>query len=187
MLLLWAHAHLPIIFSLVVNNFCVKYTVDAAAHHLIAALRSLYTISVDWYISLFCGLTLAWDYANHTFDVSVPVYIDKALHKFQHPHPRLQQDPPHAWTQPVYGAKVRYAYNLGDPPALPPKTVRLVQQIVGNLVYYVIAVNATILIALSSIPANQSQVTEKNTTKPCGCSTMPPLTRTRPFATPPEK
>ena len=59
--LLWAHAHLPIIFSLVVHNFGVKYTGDASAHHLISALHSLYTISVDWFGSLFCGLTLAWD------------------------------------------------------------------------------------------------------------------------------
>ena len=94
MLLLWAHAHLPIIFSLVVNNFCVKYTVDAAAHHLIAALRSLYTISVDWYISLFCGLTLAWDYAIHTVDVSMTGYIDEALHKIQNNHSKYDKTPP---------------------------------------------------------------------------------------------
>ena len=46
--LLWGHSYLPIRFSLIVDNFGVKYTGNAAAHHLIAALRSLKTISVDW-------------------------------------------------------------------------------------------------------------------------------------------
>ena len=59
--LLWANAHLPIMFSLGVDNFGVKCNGDAAVHHLIAALRRMYTISVDWYGSLLCGLTLTWD------------------------------------------------------------------------------------------------------------------------------
>ena len=50
--------------SLVVNNFGFKYTSDASVHHLIATLRSLCTIAVDWYGSFFCGLNLTWDYAN---------------------------------------------------------------------------------------------------------------------------
>ena len=93
---LWAHAHLPIILYLVVDNLGVKYTGNASAHHIIATLRSLYTISVDWSGSLFCGLTLTWAYNNQTVSVSMPGYINEALHKFQHPHPKLRQDEPHA-------------------------------------------------------------------------------------------
>ena len=75
-------------FSLVVDDFIVKYTSDASAHHLIATLRILYTISVDWFGSLFCVLTRAWYYANRTVDVSMLGYIDEALHKFQNKHPK---------------------------------------------------------------------------------------------------
>ena len=70
--LLWAQAHLPVMFSLVVNNFDVKYIGDASAHHLIAIPRILYTIYADWSRSLFCAFTLAWDYANRTGNVSMP-------------------------------------------------------------------------------------------------------------------
>ena len=45
-------------FSLVVDNSGVKYTGNASVHHLIAALHSLYTISVNWSGSLLCGLIL---------------------------------------------------------------------------------------------------------------------------------
>ena len=83
----------------------------------------------------------------------MPGCTDEALHNFQHPHPKRLQNTPHAWTQPVYGAKVQYAENLNNYPAIPPNTVHLVQQIVGNLLYYDIAVDITMLIALSSIAA----------------------------------
>ena len=158
---LWAHTHLPIMLSLVIDNFGVNYTGNASAHHIIAALRSLYTISVDWSGSLFCGLTPAWDYANWTVDVSMTGYINKALHKFQHPHLKLRKDSPHAWTQPAYGAKVQYVDNINDSPALPPKTVRIVQQIFSTLLYYSIVVNVTMLVSLRSIAATQSQDTDK--------------------------
>ena len=124
---LWAHTHLPIMFSLVVDGFGLKYNGNASAHHLIAALRSLYTISIDWSGSLLCGLTLTWDYANRNIEVSMPGYIDESLHKFQHPHPKRRQYSLHAWTHPAYGAKVQYADNLNNSPAILPNTVRLVK------------------------------------------------------------
>ena len=45
---LWKHATLPDMFSLVVDNFGVKYTGDASAKHLIEALQQMYSISIDW-------------------------------------------------------------------------------------------------------------------------------------------
>ena len=158
---LWAHAHFPIMFYLVVNDISVKYTGAVTAHHFIAALRSLYTISANWYGSLFCGVTLARDYANWTVYVSMPFYIDKALQKFWHPHPKRRQDAPPTWKQPVYCTKVQYEENLDNYPALPPKTIHLVQQIIGTLLYYVIAFNVTMFVALGSIAATQSHGTNK--------------------------
>ena len=60
---LWRHNTLPIVSTLVVNNFCVKYNGKYNANHLINALRALYTTTVNQTGSLYCGLTLAWDYA----------------------------------------------------------------------------------------------------------------------------
>ena len=79
------------------------------AYHLIQALKKLYTISIDWTGSLYCGLTINWDYDKRICDISMPTYIKEALHKFQHPAPSRPQDAPHAWNQPVYGAAVQYS------------------------------------------------------------------------------
>ena len=49
--------------------------------------------------------------------------------------------------------------NIDDSPELPPKSVRLVQQIAGTLLYYAIAVNVSMLVAFYSIVTTQSQGT----------------------------
>ena len=56
----WRHNTLPIIFTLVVNDFGVKYTDKHNADHLINALHALYTNTVDQTGYLHCGLTLYW-------------------------------------------------------------------------------------------------------------------------------
>jgi hypothetical protein len=53
-------------FSLVVDDFGVKYEGKDNADHLIHALRQLYTISISWEGSLYLGLSLHWDYQQHT-------------------------------------------------------------------------------------------------------------------------
>ena len=65
----------------------------------------------------------------------MPTYIKEALHKFQHPTPSLSQDASHAWNQPVYGAAVQYTDQPDDSPLLLPKSINLVQQIIGTLLY----------------------------------------------------
>jgi hypothetical protein len=158
---LWNHATNGIVFSLVVDDFGVKYVHDADAQHLITSLKSLYTISTDWTGSLYCGLTLAWDYTNRTVDVSMPGYVAAALHRFQHAKPSRRQDAPHAWTQPTYGAKIQFAEDDDNSPLLSPLTTNLVQQIVGVFLYYAIAVDPTMLVALGSIAADQANATER--------------------------
>ena len=94
---LWKHATKDICFSLVVDDFGVKHVGKDTVDHLIQALKKLYTISIDWAGSLYCGLTINWDYDKRICDIYMPTYIKEALHKFQHPAPSRPQDAPHAW------------------------------------------------------------------------------------------
>ena len=73
-LALWKHDTKSILFSLVVDDFGVKYIGKENADHLIQALQKLYTISINWTGSLFCGLTINWDYAAHTCYISMPKF-----------------------------------------------------------------------------------------------------------------
>ena len=55
---LWKHATKSTIFTLVVDNFGIKYESRQYATHLINALKDLYEITVDWTGKLYCGLTM---------------------------------------------------------------------------------------------------------------------------------
>ena len=90
----------------------------------------------------------------------MPTYTKDALHKFQHPAPSRPQDAPHAWNQPVYGAAVQYADQPENSPLFPPKSINLVQHIIGTLLYYAIAVDPTMLVAIGAIASQKSKATQ---------------------------
>ena len=143
-----------------VDDFGVKHVGKDTADHLIQALKKLYTLSIDWTGSLYCGLTINWDYDKRICDISIPTYIKEALHKFQHPAPSFPQEAPHAWNQPVYGAAVQYADQPNDSPLLPPNSINLVQHIIGTLLYYAISVDPTILFSIGALASQQSKATQ---------------------------
>jgi hypothetical protein len=162
---LWRHRSRPISFSLAVDDFGVKYVGQKHTQHLISALEDLYTVSSNWNGQLYCGVTLNWDYGNRTVNLSMPGYVAQALHKFQHPTPSRAQHAPHAWTRPVYGAKIQYADVPDDSALLPAADIKRVQQIVGTLLYYYArAVDSTMLVALNTISAAQSKATADTAT-----------------------
>ena len=55
---LWRHITCPIAFSLVIDNFGVKYVHKDDAHHLANSLKNTYKLAKDWTGSLYCGITL---------------------------------------------------------------------------------------------------------------------------------
>ena len=87
---LWKHISRLISFTLVVDDFGIKYISKEHVNHLIAALQEHYTLDIDWAGKLYCGITLDWDYENGTVDISMPGYIKKLLHRFQHKGMKLQ-------------------------------------------------------------------------------------------------
>ncbi len=56
------HGTKPIQFSLVVNNFGVKYVGLEHAQHLVNTHKQYYTISEDWEGKLYCSVSLNWNY-----------------------------------------------------------------------------------------------------------------------------
>ena len=59
---LWKHNTRATIFTLVVDDFAIKYASKQDSSHLILALCAKYTIYTDWYASLYIGITLNWNY-----------------------------------------------------------------------------------------------------------------------------
>jgi hypothetical protein len=58
---LWTHSTRDIMFSLVVDDFGIKYTNRDNAIHLLTALEQFYTVMTESTGSLYLAMTLNWD------------------------------------------------------------------------------------------------------------------------------
>jgi hypothetical protein len=112
---LWTHDTHPISFSLVVDDFGVKYVGGEHAAHLMACIQNNYNISSDWNGRAYCGLTLDLDYKNRTVDLSMPGYIKAALHKYQHAAPALPEHAQHTRGIHVYMAPKHNMWRMKQP------------------------------------------------------------------------
>ena len=148
------------VFSLVVDDFSVKYTQKSDAEHLLTTLQKLHCSSAKWEGDCYYGLTLSWDYTNQTCDISMPGYIECALQHFTHPPPMCPQHLPHAWTKPIYGAKIQYAEPIDDLPLLDAANTKCIQEILGTLLFYARAVDNTMLTTIGTIATQQSKGTK---------------------------
>ena len=157
---LWRHQTCPLQFSLVVDDFGIKYELQEDITHLLNALKKIYKISEDWDRKLYCGLNLEWDYYNLEVLVSIPKYVTKALHEFQYPTPKRAQYSPHQWTRPNYGATKQLATPLDTSPPIPEEWKRRIQQIMETFLYYACDVDFTMLPALNTLSEQQSSPTK---------------------------
>jgi hypothetical protein len=58
---LWVHKTIPIAFSLIVDDFTVKYVGKQHADHLRDALLRSYELTNDWEGKVYSGMSLKWD------------------------------------------------------------------------------------------------------------------------------
>lgn len=84
---LWKHEWRSIHFSLVVDDFGVKYVGKEHAMHLQQVLEKTYTVTNDWTGTRYIGITLDWDYKRRHVHLSMPNYVKKALKQFEHEPP----------------------------------------------------------------------------------------------------
>jgi hypothetical protein len=158
---LWKHATKPICFTLVVDDFAIKYTREQDVNHLISALKENYEITIDKTATKYIGLTIEWDYENKKVYTSMPGYLSKAFVRFKHETPRKKQNSPHPHVVPNYGAKAQYAEPEDDLPPLGAEETKFIQAVAGTLLYYGRAVDSTILPSLSSLATEQAKPTTK--------------------------
>ena len=81
---IWVHDNRNTIFSLEVDNFCVQYSSTEDSDHFLNALRAKYLIAVNMEATVYIGIKLEWDYVHRTVTFSMPNYVRKVLHIFQH-------------------------------------------------------------------------------------------------------
>jgi hypothetical protein len=157
---LWLHKTRPISFTLVVNDFAVRFVSNQHAEHLRNALLLTYELTTDWTATVYSGMTLKWDYNKRICDISMPGYVSDVLSKFQHDSPKHPQHNPSPYVSPVYGAKTQYATTDETPP-LTAQQCLTIQKVTGSVLYHARAVDPTVLMPLNDIVTEQTKATEK--------------------------
>ena len=157
---LFLHNSLPISFTLWVDDFGIKYTNEQHVWDLLNLLGQFYKLKIDWTGSSYLGITLKWDYLLCTVELSMPGYVERALQRFQHPAPTRLQHSPYAWTPPQYGVRTQLTESPDHSPRLLPTDITRLQQIIGVFLYYARVVDNTMLVALGTLAAAQSEGTE---------------------------
>jgi hypothetical protein len=136
-------------FSLVVDDFGVKYTTEIGAQHLIDTLQILYTITIDWTGSKYLGFTIEFNHEQQYVDISMPGYIDKVLQRFT-PLQTGGAASPAIYTPPSYG-NPDLRPSLDSSPPLPASEIHMLQEIIGCLLYYARGIDITILTAVNHL------------------------------------
>ena len=156
---LWKHKSRPIQFTLVVDDFGVKYVRKEHADHLKRVLEEHYKVTTDWSGERYVGIHLKWDYTKQQVHLHMPGYVQKALKQFQHKL-REKQNQPFPHTPIKYGAKKQYAKEESNAPPVDKQKKKFIQQVCGKFLFYGRAVDATVLTPISAIASQSANPTE---------------------------
>jgi hypothetical protein len=158
---LWTHETRQTTFTLVVEDFAIKIMNKQDAEHLIKALKKSYQITLDREATNYIGLTVEWDYANGKVHTHMTGYLPKAMTRFKHETLNKIQNSPHQHVAIQYGAKTQLiADEEASPLPVNKEKTKYIQAVAGTLLYYARAVDATILLAPSTIGTEQAKPTQ---------------------------
>ena len=158
----WRHMWRPINFTLVVDDLGMGYEDNEHTLHLLQTLCKYYeAVSVDWTGTLYCDITLKWDYHQWTCKLSMPGYVQQAVNKFHYgiKSPNKATDAPHPY-KATKKQRLPMTPPMDDTTKLSPQAIKHLQQIMGTFLFYSRAINPTMLMALSIIAMEQTQGTQ---------------------------
>lgn len=99
------------------------------------------------------------DYKKRILDTHVPGFVQKALHKYQHPAPRRPQHAPAKAAPIQYDVKVQKT-EPDTSPRVSAARIKHTHDVIHTFAWYGRAVNPTMAATMSSIASRQSKATE---------------------------
>ncbi len=157
---LFQHATRNTKFTLVVDDFAVKYDSKEDADHLLNALSQIYTLRTDWNASLYLGMKIVYTHGSPTLTISMPSYVPAALKTLGATNIGKCNTPMLAHNI-NYGTKQAQMAHVDTTPALNPARTKRLQVICGILLYYSRTLDFRIATAVNSLSSRQSKPTEE--------------------------
>lgn len=149
-------------FTLVVDDFLIKYTNMDDVKHLQSVLEKLYVMKYDFNATKYLGITIEQNRQQDYIGISIPGYIDKVLSRFQVVKSTRPVNTPSPFIPHNYGSKTPQLihHDLSQPATT--DEVKWLQQVVGSLLYYARLIDSTMLFAVNRLASAQAHAT-KNT------------------------
>ncbi len=144
-----------------VDYFGVKYKNKDDGNHLVASIKTTYTLTKDWSGDLYDRIVLALDYINRTVDISMSGYIKKKIQEYKQVQSKCTQTCPYLPAPKQFGTEAQAPLPPNVSPHLTNEGIHRVQRIMGSILYYACAVDMTVLMALSMVVSEQTAATEK--------------------------
>ena len=145
-------------FTLVVDDFAVLWTHKASMDHFIATLTKLYTVKVNWLGTKYLGMDIDVNREKRYVTLSMPGYIDKLLKKVR-PEGIKGASTPAVYAPPNYSHPGAQKATVDGSPFASETQKRLLQSVVGTLLYYSRAVDPSICTAVHQLGSIQSKPT----------------------------
>ena len=89
--------------------------------------------------------------SKKSVDLSIPRYIQAALHRFKHSPPTTKKHTPHIREQPNYRSTHQLTKSEYTSQKFPPERIMRLQQITGTLLFYAKAIDLTILVDMGKL------------------------------------
>ena len=156
---MFAHVTAPISFSLVVDDFGIKYVHDSDLATLCSALREKYQIRVELTGSKYIGVRLDWDYTSNTLVTSMPNYVSAGIARFCRDGPPKPAKTPGIYVPPTFGAPDLSA-TVDDSPLASAAEKQFIQEVVGYFLFYARMIDHLMLPSLTFISKKQSAPTQ---------------------------
>lgn len=151
---LFKHITNGLYFTLVVDDFLIKYHDRESLEHLFSCIRKEYNFDVDEAATKYIGMTIAYDKPGRSITISMPGYVKAALKRF---NVIIDSTPTHcpAKSDPIkYGQKIQYATSdLSD--LVNEAQATFIREVIGVFLYYARAVDPTMLCTLSKLSLGQ--------------------------------
>ena len=141
---IFKHSERDIFFSLVVDDFGVKYKLKQDVEHLLGALQTKYVVKTDWEGSSYVGFDIKHDKLKRVISISMPRYVEDASRKLNRALAKVIHTP-----LPVQST-------LSPDIPLNSQEIKRLQSIIGIVLYYARAVDPTLLTRVSKLSSLQS-------------------------------
>ena len=162
--MLFRHVSRPISFTLVVDDFGIKYSDIVDYEHLRACLEEQYEVTGSPVGTQYLGYSISHDRPSRTISLSIPGYIAKLLQSVR-PDGVKHSRSPFIYEGVVYGSTAPQISPVDSSPPATAAEAKTLQQVVGSLLYYARAVDYSMLPAVAALSALQSLPTTATISK----------------------